>query len=118
MVGEWDERKARTEVPRIKAELQIIAVQINDLIGLPMLNAIVQGSKLENWREWPVADKRSFLRLVVDHVQVYPYPDGIARTRPRFKGESERDYLDATWEILKIATASRIKVWSVWGQEI
>lgn len=118
MVGAWDERKARVEVARIRTELEDVASRISQLIGRPILNAVVQGGKLENWREWPVADKRSFLRLVVDRVEVYPYPEGIARTRPRFKNESEADYLAAKWDILKIATASRIKVWSVWGQEI
>lgn len=117
MVGAWDERKARVEVARIKGELETVASRINDLIGRPILNAVVQGGKLENWRDWPVMDRRSFLRLVVDRIEVFPYPEGHKRTRPRFKNESEQDYLDAKWEILKVATASRIKVWSVWGQE-
>lgn len=114
MVGAWDERRAKAEVARIRAELDELERRINALIGRPMFDAVVQEGKLENWRDWPVLDRRSFLRLFIDRIEVHPYPEGTQRTRRRFKNETEDAHRAAQWEIVKAATASRIKIRWKW----
>ncbi|WP_168220094.1 MULTISPECIES: recombinase family protein [unclassified Salinibacterium] len=118
MIGAWDERKGRTEVERIKTEMEDVNRRIGDLIGKPQLNAIVQGGKLENWREWPPLDRRSFLKLVVDRIEVFPYPDGAPRNAGWKLNETpeqaaERKALHHAR--IKATVESRIKVWSTWG---
>ena len=117
MVGAWDERRAKGEVARIRAELADLEQRINALIGRPMFDAVVQEGKLENWRDWPVLDRRTFLRLFIDRIEVGPYPEGTQRTRRKLKDETEEAHKAAQWEIVKEATASRIRIVWQWEKE-
>lgn len=114
MLGAWDEPRAKTELERIRADLEDVNGRINDLLGRPMLESIVQEGKLEDWREWPVADRRSFLRLFINRIEVYPYPEGMSRTTPRFRNESAESHAERKAAVSRKANAERIKIVWMW----
>lgn len=115
VLGIMDERDSVAEVQRIDTLLDALGKEYDSLLRLPISLADFNPEKGIDWRSWTAGRRRAALRGFIKRVEVHSYPEGMARTRRRRKNESEQDYFDAKWKILKEATASRIRI--VWQWE-
>lgn len=110
------EREALAEFERIDAALDAIEGQINGLLGRPVIaNALADGV---DWQTWTPGRRRAFLKLLLDAVIVDSWPEGMPRTRPRFRNESAEDYAVAREASMNEATARRVRIVTKWGVTI
>lgn len=104
------EREALSEYERIDAALDDIGRQINELLGRPIvLTAMKEGI---DWQSWTPGRRRAFLRLLIDKVVVGAWPEGLSRTRPRFRDETQQHY--EQWRETNIREALDKRVTIMW----
>jgi len=92
VVGILSEAEARKEVEKIDAELQTTENAINVLLRRPAIGNAISSGQLADWRSWTPGRRRTFLKLLIDRVEVGPHPDGIGRRVPRRSGETDESY--------------------------
>jgi site-specific DNA recombinase len=91
IAGDIDRLQHSAQVQRVKDEMSAAQRQRDDLLGKPLLSKALE-SGLENWRDWMPMKRRSFLKQVIDHVEVSRWPEGTARTLGRRRGESDESW--------------------------
>lgn len=117
VLGIMDERDSVSEIQRIDAILDALGKEYDSLLRLPISLADFDLEQGIDWRSWTAGRRRAALKGFIRRVEVSSYPEGMARTRRRLKSESEQEYLDAKWQMVKVATASRIRIVWQWDNE-
>lgn len=88
IAGDIDRLQHSEQVQRVKDESVAIQRQRDELLGKPLLSKALE-SGIENWRDWPPMKRRSFLKQVVARVEVGQWPEGMSRTLPRRKEDTD-----------------------------
>lgn len=117
VLGIMDERDSVSEIQRIDAILDALGKEYDSLLRLPISLADFDPELGIDWRSWTAGRRRAALKGFIRRVEVGSYPEGMARTRRRLRSESEQEYLDDKWRILKEPTASRIRIVWKWEKE-
>lgn len=93
IAGDIDRLQHSEQVQRVKDESVAIQRQRDELLGKPLLSKALE-SGIENWRDWPPMKRRSFLKQVVARVEVGRWPEGMSRTLPRRKEDTDETLSD------------------------
>lgn len=110
--GDLTRTERRSRLDAIEAEAEQIGKDIQKLVGSPDVESAFGGRDkiLAQWPKWTPGQRRQFLTLLIERVVVDEWPAGLARTRPRFKNESDGDYAAARDAIKREAVERRVTI--------
>ncbi|WP_109211121.1 MULTISPECIES: recombinase family protein [Microbacterium] len=110
--GDLTRTERRSRLDAIEAESEQIGKDIQKLIGSPDIESAFGGRDkiLAGWPKWTPGQRRQFLRLLIERVVVDEWPEGLPRTRPQFRNESDEDYAGARDAILREAVERRVEI--------
>ncbi|MCH6229346.1 recombinase family protein [Microbacterium sp. CFH 31415] len=104
--------RLRSEIQSVEAEVEQIGKDIQALVGAPDIEQAFgpRDAILARWTEWTPGQRREFLRLLIARVVVDEWPEGMPRTRPQLRNESDEDYSNARAAILRQAVEARVTI--------
>jgi site-specific DNA recombinase len=114
IAGIMSEAESKREVDRIAGELESLAVEINGLLGRPDLAVLTEGGI--DWVTWLPGQRRAFLRLFIDRIEVGDYPHGVARNGFRKSGETDAEYAERQRERREVALDQRVQIVWKWAE--
>ncbi|MWB98318.1 hypothetical protein GB864_07115 [Agromyces sp. MMS17-SY077] len=116
VLGVMSERESVAEVARIDAELEGIGKRLDALLGAPSLAGFLSNGTLHSWRTWAPGSRRAFLRLYIDRIVVNEWPEGVARTTFRLRGETDDAYRERQRARMIEVASKRVKIVWQWEQ--
>lgn len=110
--GDLTRDEYRVEAEKVDTLLDKLDLEYSGLLRVPVSMDDFDVEKGVDWQAWTPGKRRTFLRLFIDRVEVYPFPEGAVRTRPRFRNEDPAHYAQEKRRLVREATATRTTI--VW----
>ena len=105
-----DGSRVRERIDAIDAELERIEREYSATLGRPAIGQFLEDGI--DWKSWTPGLRRTFLRLIIERVEIGTYPTGPGTARRSFRksGESDAEYANRQRKLTMDSVAARTTI--------